>query len=119
MFKKNKTLVTMLMFGLVVLGVAYGVYTLQDGRGVLRQLGSVVGMYASTEPNEHNVIAQQLKERAEELDEKEAALERQQQEIVERAVARDKTSVVFIAAIGLLLLILVSMNFYFDWRRRG
>lgn len=113
---KRQQFLTMFIIGaLVLLGVALS----DPGQKIGQQLGSVVGMYASVEPNEYNTLAQQIKEKQEELDTREKKITEkellsEQQEIPKR----DSVAIIYITLIGLLLLVLVLLNFILDWRRR-
>jgi cell shape-determining protein MreC len=85
--------------------------------GVVQQLGSVVGMYAAVESNEYNTLAQQLREQQEALDLREQQLN-EQQAVIEKEIRQNNSSSTWlIGSIGVLLLGLVLLNYYFDWRR--
>jgi cell shape-determining protein MreC len=91
-----------------------------SGNGVFQQLGSVVGMYASIEPNEYNELAQELKEYEQDLQKREAVIA--QKEVLLRNEAEQKdeqnTAIIYTTAIGVLLLLLILYNYYLDWRRK-
>jgi predicted PurR-regulated permease PerM len=83
-------------------------------------IANVVGITASIPVNKYNTLAQQL-------DEKEQALKAREKEIAEREIyigalsyssqiAQNKITV-FGIGFSLLLFILISINFYLDWRR--
>ncbi|GEM_PF-3257628 len=89
-----------------------------------RQLAFLVGTSVSVLPNEVNTAAERLKE-------KEAALGEREQAVQEReenktgaegaGTARDpatKSSFVPIVLAGVVLFVLIALNFYFDYRRR-
>ncbi len=114
----KRTYIITACIGIIAGGALY--FSFSDlGGGALRQFGAVIGMYASIEPNEYNLLAQQLDERVKELDEKEAELKEQERQLVEEIEREnDAKAVVYITAIGSLLLVLVLLNFYLDWKRR-
>ena len=74
-------------------------------------------MYASIEPNEYNRLAQEIKEKQEELERREAVVVEKEAVSAEDKVVNDRV-VAYVIAISSLLLILVILNFYLDWRRR-
>lgn len=113
----KKTYIVTAGIGVVAGGVFYLSVDNLSG-GVLRQLGTVVGMYASIEPNEYNLLAQQLEERVKELDKKEEELKTKEELVEEQERADNMRTVVYVTAIGSLLLALVLFNFYLDWKRR-
>ena len=61
--KRQHFLIIFVGIALVFLGVVFS----DSGQKIGKQIGSVVGMYASIEPNEHNILTQQIKEKQEEL----------------------------------------------------
>lgn len=111
---KKKILIT-IGIGIIAVGIL-SLYMSGVGSGMVRQLGAVVGMYAGVEPNEYNLLAQQLDERSKELDAREAHIA-QQEILIREGDNSEKTSIVYATAIGLLLLVLVLFNFYLDWKR--
>ena len=111
----KKTYLITIGIGVVAAGIL-SLYTSGVGGGMVRQLGSVVGIYAGVEPNEYNLLAQQLEEKRKELDARENQIA-QQEELIKESVVSDKASIVYATAIGFLLLVLVILNFYLDWKR--
>ncbi len=90
--------------------------------GPLGQAANAVGVSIGVEENEYNRIAQQLKERAEELDEKEKSLQEIEEEILEelREERREeRQAFLFMSLGGVVMFGLISANFYYDiaWRR--
>ncbi len=81
--------------------------------------GNVVGVGASVEPNELNVITAALTSRETELDRREAALT--QREIgspVDRSVPEQQSYIAYInAAILFILLLLIILNYTLDYMR--
>ena len=102
-------------------GVATGIlYVTSEGldRRVFKQLGNVVGMYASIEPNEYSMLAQEIKEKQAELDNREIAIAEKESVLADDRATNDRTAVVYVTVISSLLLVLVMLNFYLDWKRR-
>ena len=109
-----------LVLGIMVGAVTIGIVSVRDGyftEGILeRQFGYVVGVSSRVEPNKYNTLAQQLEERSNDLDAREFELDQREEAIKEeRQVKMDNAF--FIITIGLLLLILILINFFLDWRR--
>jgi tetrahydromethanopterin S-methyltransferase subunit G len=111
----KKTYLITIGIGIIATGIL-SLYMSGVGGGMIRQLGAVVGMYAGVEPNQYNLLAQQLDERSRELDAREAELA-QQEVLIKETVGQERTSIVYATAIGFLLLLLVLLNFYLDWKR--
>jgi hypothetical protein len=77
-------------------------------------LGSAtVGMSAAVDENPFNTLAQQLVNKERELQARESALD--QREFV--LDAREAPWAVYSFIFGLIISLLVLINFYFDWRR--
>ena len=97
------------------LGIAFS----NSGQKIGQQIGSVVGMYASIEPNEHNILIQQIKDKQEELEMREKDLAEKEILLVQQeTLERNRTTIIYISVIGILLLLLILLNFVLDWRRR-
>lgn len=88
------------------------------GNRTLRQLGSVIGLYASVEPNEYNTLAQQLEEQKTELDKQKLQIEQEKAQLQQEREDSSDMAIVYITSIGALLLTLVLFNYFLDWRRR-
>jgi hypothetical protein len=74
-----------------------------------------VGTYAHVPANEHNVLAQQLAEKERSLNDREALLAQQERD---RWSFGSTDSLAFSGVVlSLALLVLVSLNFYFDFHR--
>lgn len=81
-------------------------------------IANVISMSASVTPNEFNVITAELTKRSTELDQREAALK--EREINARAfgdTASLDVSQYLLSAVLLLLLVLITMNYVFDYIR--
>lgn len=75
-----------------------------------------VSIDAGVAANPDNTAAQQLKEKAAQLDVQQQHIQQLQQSLNESLRARDSLGLYSLISSALLLL-LVSANFYFDWRR--
>jgi chromosome segregation ATPase len=110
----------LLLFTISVTTLSAGVYIAQKPHGVslVTRLGGVsalagVGASAEVEENRYNTLAKQLEQKEQSLKEKEQALEEREEQLGRRADA----AVLLSMGIGIVLLIVVSINFYLDWRR--
>lgn len=101
---------------LLALGILLSFHDVRSG--IVKQLGSAVGMYAAVEENEYNTLAQQIQEKEQELTEREQEIVEREQVIEKRIEESESKAVTYVTAIGLLLLVLVLLNFYYDWRHR-
>jgi len=94
--------------------MSYSVGPVEISKYLLAQVGSGVGMSVSVPENPFNVWDQQLREKEEELEEREdlvyQVLEKRERE----------SNLIFILILGLIaiLLILLLVNFYFDYQDR-
>ena len=92
------------------------------GRAV-QQSAAAIGVSLGIEENEHSRIAQQLQERAEELDNRERSLNDLEQEIVQQMAEERRSErriFLYISLVAGALLALIGANFYYDvaWRRK-
>lgn len=90
---------------------------------VAESLANAVGVNVGVEENRYNTVAQQLKEKEEELNSRETSLldlEREITEQISKERRSDRVTFLYISIVGLVLMILLSANFYFDmkWRKR-
>ncbi len=76
---------------------------------------AVVGVFAGVAENPYNTLAQQLEEKEAELRAREAALDAQSREPVAGGTPFPFGLVSFFLSLGVL--VLVALNFLFDWRR--
>lgn len=81
------------------------------------QLGNAVGISVGVGENQYNTIAQQLDEWGRELSDREKEISERELLLSNARESGNTTSDIFIMAIGLLLLVLIVMNFVLDWRR--
>lgn len=91
------------------------------GRYFIAQIGSTVGVTVSVPSNPFNTLAQQLKEKESTLFEKEKKL--QEKEIaldteINKGQSSQNKIFMYLAAMGGILLLLILLNFYFDYRRK-
>ena len=95
---------------------SYSVYEVTPGEALsymAASLGSSSGAVAEVPENPYNTLAQQLIDREEELTEREEYLA----EVIVRSEQNEKiTNLIF--ALVIFLLILLSLNFYLDYRSR-
>ncbi|MBI2120464.1 MAG: hypothetical protein HYT94_02455 [Parcubacteria group bacterium] len=82
-----------------------------------RQLGSAVSVSAGVASNEYNTIAQSLLEKEAEVNQREAALAERERAVMAGG-ERDTMLVATVLSVGFLLLFLILLNFYLDWRRK-
>lgn len=82
-----------------------------------REMGAAVGASASVPPNEYNTLAQALLKKEAEVNQKEAALAVREAEVLQQGNGKDTTLVFLVLFVGILLLILILINFYLDWKR--
>jgi len=118
--KSIKAFLGIAIVGVAVLTIASG--PLGDrlghaGMEKVRQFANTVGMFAAVPKNEKNSLAQGLQQKQQELTEREMLVEQKEQALAYKNESNGKTAVVYITAIGGLLLLLILMNFYLDWRR--
>ncbi len=98
-----------------------GVSPFAVGRYLMAEIGSTIGVNVAVPPNPFNTLAEQLKSKEVALAEKEQALTRQGAALESRAQAEERgerRTLGYAAAVGGVLLALISLNFYLDYRRR-
>jgi len=85
------------------------------------QVGSEIGVSVSVPPNPFNQLAQQLEEKEISLLEKEKELEQKEAELSEKNISERENRFLFLILGGgiLLVLILIILNFYLDYRKKG
>lgn len=105
------TLVFVVSFGGVFKLTAQNIYD--------KTLGAV-GAYASVSPNEFNTLAQQIDERARFLDARELAIKEREEKIAQEFGGGDERKFVyFVFGFVMILLTLILINFYSDYRWRS
>jgi hypothetical protein len=87
-------------------------------------LASVVGVGVSVPPNPFNTLAEELQKKEKELEQREAALAARQNSsgqdlsgFTSRTGGEEMKLILYITIIGITLLLLILINFYFDLRR--
>lgn len=78
---------------------------------------AAVGVQATVEPNGWNTLAAQIDAKQKELDAREAALSTREQALQAESSAGFLSPEWYTTILALILLILVLLNFYLDWRR--
>ncbi len=84
-----------------------------------RELGSAVGASAGVLPNEYNTLAQSLLKKETEVNQKEAALAEREAAVLHQGGEKDTKLIFVVLSVGVLLLVLILLNFYLDWRRKS
>jgi len=118
----KSTVVLVLLFCIIVLSIYLQVSFHASPAAVIRYLAaqaqSAIGMNASVPANPINTLAKQLNERKEGILEKEKELD-QREEIIQGQIRKEQEkTLVYLLATGGVLLFLIVLNFYFDYRRR-
>ena len=118
----KSTAVLVLLFCIIVLSIYLQVSFHASPAAVIRYLAaqaqSAIGVNASVPANPINTLAKQLNERKEGIVEKEKELE-QREEIIQGQISKEQEkTLVYLLATGGVLLFLIVLNFYFDYRRR-
>lgn len=91
----------------------------RSGALVFSQTLAAVGVKASVEPNVWNNLAAQIDAKQKELDAREAALSTKEQALeASGSSSRLLSPEWYTTALALILLVLVLLNFYLDWRHR-
>lgn len=100
---------------------AFNVNPIAISKYLVAQVGSGIGTTASIPPNPFNTLAQQLEEKEETLLKKEGELQQKEsvfQERVDKEQNSQSRTLTYLLAGGGVLLILVLLNFYLDFRRK-
>jgi hypothetical protein len=83
------------------------------------KFGQAVGMSVSIPENPFNRIALQLKEKENNLNEREAALSAKEKQISQTEIGGGQNNLMRVLIVGIIILfILVIVNYYLDYRRR-
>lgn len=82
------------------------------------KLGSAVGMSVGVGENPVNKIAKQLKDKETELNQKEYDLLIREKSLADNTIARQRMLIIVMAVGIIILFILVTLNYYLDYRRR-
>lgn len=93
-----------------------GANPIEIGRFTGASIGSAVGITVGVPENPFNKIALQLKEKEENLNERERVLDQRETEFIN--VKNNNKQLYFIASGIVVLFILIILNFFFDYRRK-
>jgi hypothetical protein len=74
-----------------------------------------VGVATEVKPNPYNTLAQQLADKEAELAEREELIVSREQALT--AAAEPSAVPLYLLGLGVLVLVLIGLNFYWDWRR--
>jgi hypothetical protein len=111
-----------LLLAASVLGAVGGSPFEKVGRFIDRQFAFVGGINASVEPNEVNLLAQELGEKERQLNAREAELSARESMLtgmLQDEVRRSYLGIIAFLAVSVLFLLgLIGLNFYLDARRR-
>lgn len=120
MQNKKNTSITVSILACAILFIALSFYgNLSLGpKEFARELGAAVGASAGVLPNEYNTLAQSLLQKETEVNQKAAALAVREAAVMQQGSEKDTKLVFVVLSVGVLLLILILLNFYLDWRRR-
>jgi len=105
---------------IIVVGFFYvlGLNPITVSRLVGSRISSAIGFNVSVPENPVNKIAAQLKEKENRLEVQENNLLKREKEVAEAKVEQQKKIILFMS-IGIgILFILVTLNYYLDFRRR-
>ena len=90
-------------------------------RFLVAQVGSAVGVTVSIPSNPFNTLAKQLAEKESILSEQERELKQKEEFLQERIAGEQRSQnrvLLYASLAGGVLFLLISLNFYLDWRRR-
>lgn len=111
-----------LFLGIIIASLIFQYITdinpLSIGKYFVYQLVSVIGVSVSVPPNPFNTLAQQLNEKENTLIQKEKELQEKESIIAEGKESRQNRTILYAAGGGGILLALVLLNFYLDYRRK-
>lgn len=85
----------------------------------VRELGAAVGASAGVLPNEYNTLAQALLKKEAEVNQKETALSLREAAVLGQGSEKETKLIFVVLSVGVLLLVLILLNFYLDWRRKS
>ena len=85
---------------------------------ITAQVGSVIGIQVGVPSNPYNTLAQQLKEREDQLNSKETVLNARESTVLSQNAQNEERFLYYVFGIGGFLLALILANFYMDFHRR-
>jgi hypothetical protein len=107
-----------LAFFIIVLFYYVGLQPVDVSKFIGAKFSRAVGMSTSVPENPFNKVALQLKEKEQQLNEKENALDLKADELAhDNYTLQTKLTIILIAGVALLFL-LIMLNFYFDYKRK-
>lgn len=123
MSKTNIALLTpfLVILAFIFFQVAFDASPMAIGRYLVAQVGSAIGVTVSVPPNPFNTLAQQLKEKESALSDREKKLQAKESALeteINKGQSNQNKTLIYLAAVGGILLALILANFYFDYRRR-
>lgn len=83
-----------------------------------REFVAAVGASAGVLPNEYNTLAQSLFQKETEVNQRERALAEREAEVMREGSRKDTLLISLALSVGFLLMVLILLNFYLDWKRR-
>lgn len=98
---------------LAILDMAFDISPAAISQYLFAQVGSAIGMSTAVPPNPFNTLSRQLEEKEKALLEKEAGLAEKEELLAEKTDGKNHLLIG-----GGILLILILLNFYLDYRRR-
>ena len=107
----------MLVAGIIYGGLAIGL--LVGNTGVVGQLASAVGISVGVQQSDVSRLAQQLDEKEIELQGRELAVVERDRSLEQTIVTQNRRLVLFVLSFVLILMVLVGVNFYYDWQFRS
>jgi hypothetical protein len=108
----------LLLFILIIFLYQLGLNPVDLGRFIGAKLGSAVGMSVSVPPNPINKLALELRDREDELDNREQALNQRELDLASRPGLKSDLLTQFILVGIITLFILILLNYYLDYKRR-
>ena len=89
------------------------------GSDTIYSIGAQVGISVGVEPSEFSKLAQQVDEKQRELEEREAAVAEAEERIADGRIGAGPFSIEwYVTLMAFILLVLVLLNFYLDFRHR-
>ena len=98
-------------------GGAFFTQATAGGVALLSSLGAQVGVSVGVEPTEWSQVAQEVEEKQKELEARELAIVEKEQELALDGALSSRYLEYYITAMAFILLLLVLLNFYLDYRR--
>lgn len=118
----NKRLLTFSFFSVLLFSITFGNAFLhsvgEGGTLVAEKLGAQVGVSVGVSPNEFSDLAEEITKKQEELQAREIAVTEKEKALAKREEISSFFSLEwYVTVMAFILLLLVLLNFYLDWRR--